>query len=322
MLLRALVLALVWPAHAGKSSGKSNGKSFRRSGAWVLSKEYMAQARCNQSGVPAIECAYKLDSRLATCLAQLFHGRSVTELGAGVGRYKRFVEGTGLAGECWPLFSPHPQQPHSGRPGPALALSRAWPRLSSRCVHGVRRPRRRGHADERARARARPHGGLAGVCITAHARHMHGTCTAHARHMHGTCTCTARAPAWRMHMLGGRRTCTAASARQALVRSDWALSLEVAEHIPIQFEQTLLRNWDRANSQGIVLSWSSMGSAQSAHGHVNPKRKSQVRLLLSPLGYVEDRNASAVLRRCATFLYLKRGVQVFRRDQTHTAPKP
>ena len=143
-------------------------------------------------------------------------------------------------------------------------------------------------------------------------RHMHGTCTAHA----------SRAYAWRMHMLGSRRTCTAASARQALVRSDWALSLEVAEHIPIQFEQTLLRNWDRANSQGIVLSWSSMGSAQSAHGHVNPKRKSQVRLLLSPLGYVEDRNASAVLRRCATFLYLKRGVQVFRRDQTHTAPKP
>lgn len=104
------------------------------------------------------------------------------------------------------------------------------------------------------------------------------------------------------------------------MRSDWALSLEVAEHIPVHFEQTLLRNWDRANSQGIVLSWSNMGSAQSAHGHVNPKRKSQVRLLLGPLGYVEDRNASSTLRRCATFLYLKRGVQVFRRNQTQTTP--
>ena len=81
----ALFLALAWPSRAVKSSGKSNGKSFRRSGAWVLSKEYMAQARCNQSGIPAIECAYKLDERLATCLAQLFRGRSVTELGAGVG---------------------------------------------------------------------------------------------------------------------------------------------------------------------------------------------------------------------------------------------
>ena len=105
----ALFLALAWPSRAVKSSGKSNGKSFRRSGAWVLSKEYMAQARCNQSGIPAIECAYKLDERLATCLAQLFRGRSVTELGAGVGRYKRFIEGTGLAGECWPASSPHPQ---------------------------------------------------------------------------------------------------------------------------------------------------------------------------------------------------------------------
>ena len=46
-----------------------------------------------------------------------------------------------------------------------------------------------------------------------------------------------------------------------------------------------------------------------------------MRLLLGPLGYVEDRNASAVLRRCATFLYLKRGVQVFRRNQAHSAPK-
>ena len=56
-----------------------------------------------------------------------------------------------------------------------------------------------------------------------------------------------------------------------------------------------------------------MGSSQSAHGHVNPKRKSQVRSLLAPYGYMEDRNSSAYLRRCATFLYLKRGVQVFRR---------
>ena len=102
MLGMLLVLALVWPALAGKS----NGKSFRRTGAWVLSKEYMAKARCNQSGVPAIECAYKLDSRLATCLSQLFRGRSVTELGAGVGRYKRFLEGSGLTGEYSPVSSP------------------------------------------------------------------------------------------------------------------------------------------------------------------------------------------------------------------------
>ena len=109
---------------------------------------------------------------------------------------------------------------------------------------------------------------------------------------------------------------------QAIVRSDWALSLEVAEHIPAHFEQTLLRNWDRANAHGLVLSWSNMGSAQSAHGHVNPRRKAQVRLLLAPYGYVEDRNASSYLRRCATFLYMKRGVQVFLRNQTQLAPRP
>lgn len=67
-----------------------------------------------------------------------------------------------------------------------------------------------------------------------------------------------------------------------------------------------------------VLSWSNMGASQSAHGHVNPKRKSQVRLLFAPWGYVEDRNASAHLRQCATFLYLKRGIQVMRRTASHT----
>ena len=31
---------------------------------------------------------------------------------------------------------------------------------------------------------------------------------------------------------------------------------------------------------------------------------------------VEDRTASASLRRCTTFLYLRRGIQVFRRNTT------
>ena len=74
-----------------------------------------------------------------------------------------------------------------------------------------------------------------------------------------------------------------------------------------------MRNIDRANTKGVLLSWSNLGGKQSAHGHVNPKRKSQVRSLLCEYGYIEDRNTSAYLRRCSTFLYLKRGVQFFRR---------
>ena len=41
------------------------------------------------------QCSYKLDRKLARCLAAFFSGRSVTELGAGAGRYKAFVRAAG-----------------------------------------------------------------------------------------------------------------------------------------------------------------------------------------------------------------------------------
>ena len=221
------------------AAGKGNGKTFRKSGAWTLSKEYVSQNRCsNKTRAPdelEVECAYKLDRPLAGCLAHFFRGSSVSELGAGVGRYKRHVDATGFA-------------------GPYTAYD-----------------------------------GLSNVAALTRGRVQYLDLTLE---------------------------------NYNIRRSDYALSLEVAEHIPPRFEATLLRNYDRANRQGIVLSWSNMGSSQSAHGHVNPKRKSHVRMLLAPFGYAEDRNASAYLRRCATFLYLKRGIQVFRHASNETRRSP
>ena len=42
----------------------------------------------------------------------------------------------------------------------------------------------------------------------------------------------------------------------AIEQSDWAMTLEVAEHVPKRFEATFLQNIDRANRRGVVLSWS------------------------------------------------------------------
>lgn len=229
------VLLLVQLARHTASSGKSNGKTFRATGAWSLSQAYIERNRCSNftAGDTGIDCTYKLDERLATCLAHFFRGRSVTELGSGVGRYKRHVDATGLAG-----------------------------------VYAA-------------------YDGLSNVA----------------------------------ELTRGRVTFVDLTVdNPGLRQSDFALSLEVAEHIPARYEQTLMRNIDRSNTRGIVISWSNMGSSQSAHGHVNPKRKSQVRALFAPHGYVEDRNASAYLRRCATFLYLKRGIQVMRRNASSAAP--
>ena len=50
-------------------------------------------------------------------------------------------------------------------------------------------------------------------------------------------------------------------------RWDWILSLEVAEHIPHEFEAAFVGNLHRHNRQGIILSWGN----QAGHGHVNLK---------------------------------------------------
>ena len=218
---------------------RSNGKTFQSTGAWTISKEYVAKNRCNNGRIREpdeleVECAYKLDKRLASCLGHFFRGLSVSELGAGVGRYKRHVDASGLA-------------------GPYVAYD-----------------------------------GLTNVTLMTRGRVQFADLTVD---------------------------------NPFIRRSDFALSLEVAEHIPPKYEKVLLRNYDRANRQGIVLSWSNLGSSQSNHGHVNPKRKSMVRLLFSKYGYSEDRNASAYLRQCATFLYLKRGIQVFRRTTNISLPQ-
>ena len=59
------------------------------------------------------------------------------------------------------------------------------------------------------------------------------------------------------------------SRRQSLgYRADWVFCIEVAEHIPPQFEDALLSNLDEHNRKGLVLSWSSL-KPPHGNGHVN-----------------------------------------------------
>jgi len=61
------------------------------------------------------------------------------------------------------------------------------------------------------------------------------------------------------------------STRQSLGhRADWVFCIEVAEHIPPQFEQALLSNLHEHNRKGVVLSWSSL-QPPKGNGHVNPR---------------------------------------------------
>ena len=92
---------------------------------------------------------------------------------------------------------------------------------------------------------------------------------------------------------------------------DWALSLEVAEHIPRKYERPYLQNLDAANRKGIVMSWAIPG--QTGLGHVNCRDNEYVRCRLEAMGYQELTQASQELRSNSTLEWFKHTVMVFKR---------
>ncbi|CAJ1383514.1 unnamed protein product [Effrenium voratum] len=94
-------------------------------------------------------------------------------------------------------------------------------------------------------------------------------------------------------------------------RWDWVLSLEVAEHIPRQFETLFLENLVRHTCSGMVLSWGN----QAGEGHVNLRTSEEVEAMLANYGFQSLRAATAELRALATLPWLQSTVLVFQRPR-------
>ncbi len=92
---------------------------------------------------------------------------------------------------------------------------------------------------------------------------------------------------------------------------DWVMSLEVGEHIPKKFEKQFLKNLDRHNVCGIVLSWGIPG--QGGHSHVNLKSNEEVISIMKDHGYVYDERSSTDGRRKAKYPWFHGSFMVFRR---------
>lgn len=56
---------------------------------------------------------------------------------------------------------------------------------------------------------------------------------------------------------------------QFLPPPEWAITIEVGEHIPPDLEQAFLRNLASAASEGLVVSWAVRAQADEGIGHVN-----------------------------------------------------
>ena len=94
-----------------------------------------------------------------------------------------------------------------------------------------------------------------------------------------------------------------------LPRYDWVLSLEVLEHIPSDFETTVLDNIDRAAGHGVVLSWAVPG--QGGFRHINNKSPTYVNQTMFDRGLTMDPKTTLVLRKRASVSWLKNNIMVF-----------
>ena len=92
---------------------------------------------------------------------------------------------------------------------------------------------------------------------------------------------------------------------------DWIISLEVAEHIPKQFESIYIDNLVRHAREGLVISWAAPG--QRGYSHVNNRPLDYVKAVMEGHGFKYDTVSSDLLRHSAVVEWFKTNINVFRR---------
>lgn len=92
---------------------------------------------------------------------------------------------------------------------------------------------------------------------------------------------------------------------------EWVISLEVAEHLPKQFEKIFVENLIRHCQKGIILSWAIKG--QGGYGHFNCQDNDYVKKLFKKYGLINDIKAEKLLRKNSTMPWFKKTVMVFRK---------
>lgn len=100
-------------------------------------------------------------------------------------------------------------------------------------------------------------------------------------------------------------------AQYGLPLYDWVMSLEVAEHIPQDYEAVYVDNIVRHAKEGVVLSWATPG--QVGYSHINNRPFSYVKELFEKLGFVHDQETSDKLKKAASLDWLQRNTNVYRR---------
>lgn len=93
---------------------------------------------------------------------------------------------------------------------------------------------------------------------------------------------------------------------------DWILSLEVAEHIPKEFEPVYIDNLVRHSKEGIILSWAVPG--QDGLAHINNRPLSYVIDLMKFHDFTHDNITSTTLKYQSSLGWLRDNLNVFKRN--------
>jgi len=105
--------------------------------------------------------------------------------------------------------------------------------------------------------------------------------------------------------------------RGVLNPHDWTVCLEVGEHVPKQYEKTVLANIVWGVRRGVILSWAMPG--QVGEGHVNLRSNEYIINQMNALGFRLDEPATVALRSTADLPWFKNTLLAFRRASSAVA---
>lgn len=95
------------------------------------------------------------------------------------------------------------------------------------------------------------------------------------------------------------------------IAADWVLSLEVAEHIPVEHTDAFLRNVRCHARKGAVVSWA-LPEQTGGLGHVNTRTEAEAVAAMEKWGFKADWGLTNQLRAAATIKHFKKTPVVYR----------
>lgn len=97
---------------------------------------------------------------------------------------------------------------------------------------------------------------------------------------------------------------------------DWAMSLEVGEHLPSKCIPKYLALLNATARHGIVLSW---GTDRYGRGHINPRSIGNVTRMLAAVGFTLHKGASSWMRAASGLPWFRAHLSVYLRNATRAA---